>query len=122
MNQTICREHCRGGSAVTVVFAFRKRKRSLRLLVRCTVQEWAGREFYCIPYKDSGTAVIGQTDEIQASGREEWNLHAPILLSVHILQAIAFSCLCVQLAGGVCDDASALLQTKLFCLSAHTAG
>jgi hypothetical protein len=30
----------------------------------CT-QEWVDKEFYCIPYKDTGTAVIGQTDEIQ---------------------------------------------------------
>jgi hypothetical protein len=37
----------------------------LLLCAGAIIQEWADKEFYCIPYKDSGTAVIGQTDEIQ---------------------------------------------------------
>ena len=27
--------------------------------------DWDDKVFHCIPYKESGTAVIGQTDEIQ---------------------------------------------------------
>jgi hypothetical protein len=29
-----------------------------------SLQEWVGMEFHVSPYKDTGTAVIGQTDEI----------------------------------------------------------
>jgi hypothetical protein len=32
--------------------------------LRC-VQEWEDKEFHCIPYKDSGMCVVGQTDDIQ---------------------------------------------------------
>jgi hypothetical protein len=51
--------------AVSTVSTSASKEYSLRRALAKMKEEWGDKEFYCIPYKDSGTAVIGQTDEIQ---------------------------------------------------------
>ena len=66
---------------------------SLRQALDKMKTEWADRSFHCVPYKDSGTCVIGQTDEIQV-----WLAFMQSLLKCVGLDCLAWRCEAVSMA------------------------
>jgi dynein heavy chain len=53
--------------AVSMISTTASKEFSLRNALAKMKGEWKDKVFYCLPYKDTKTAVVGQTEEIQAS-------------------------------------------------------
>ncbi|GIL82188.1 hypothetical protein Vretifemale_11113, partial [Volvox reticuliferus] len=50
---------------ISNISAAASKEHSLRLALKRMQEDWAGLEFKMVPYKDTGTCVVGHTDEIQ---------------------------------------------------------
>lgn len=57
--------------ALSAISTTASKEASLRAALAKMKAEWEGKEFACLPYKDTGTCVVGHTDEIQVRGKGE---------------------------------------------------
>lgn len=56
---------CRPPQSISTISAAASKELSLRQALQKMQDDWVGIEFKMVPYKDTGTCVVGHTDEIQ---------------------------------------------------------